>query len=106
MSAIAGMKIRTEARWVADKGSSPINRSGRIYQLLIMCCAADAEVIPVILEFGQTLADFPPNTWLKVSGTYPTQDGAIQPVLVVDHVLATTAPDEYSPRKRWPLSGR
>jgi len=93
-----GLKVETEGRWMDEKSNNSDGSRKRLYRLFITCCAADSRVIPVILEFGKTPPDFLENTWVKVAGTlhFPLEEGAIQPVLIVERVAAAELPDEES----------
>lgn len=104
-TALAGLKVETEGRWMDEKTRNPDGTRQRLYRLFITCCAADSRVVPVILEFGKKPPDFPENTWVKVAGTmsYPLEGAAVQPVLVVERVAAASPPDEESfTRKKSP----
>lgn len=93
---IDGMKVETEGRMVDEKTRNPLGTRKRLYRLFMTCCAADSRAVPIILEFNAAPPDFPANGWAKVSGTmtFPMEEGRIQPVLVVDHVLAAEVPSE------------
>lgn len=97
-TAIDGMKIETEGRWVEEKTRNPQGTRKRLYRLFITCCAADSRAIPIVLEFGKTPPDFPENSWVKVSGTmrFPLEEGVLQPLLAVDRVIAAEPPFEES----------
>ncbi|MES2996908.1 MAG: hypothetical protein V4733_08870 [Verrucomicrobiota bacterium] len=93
---IDGMKVETEGRWVDEKVRNPNGTRKRLYRLFMTCCAADSQAVPIVLEFNAPPPEFPANGWVKVSGTmtYPLEDGRIQPLLVVERVLAAEAPYE------------
>ncbi len=93
---IDGLKVETEGRWMDEKNDNPNGSRKRLYRLFLTCCAADSRPIPIILEFGAQPPEFPENDWVKVSGTmsFPTEDGSLKPVLIVEHVTAATPPQE------------
>jgi uncharacterized repeat protein (TIGR03943 family) len=97
-SAIEGMKVETEGRWIEEKTRNPDGTRKRLYRLFITCCAADSRAIPIVLEFGKTPPAFPENSWVKVAGTmrFPLEDGVLQPLLVVEKALAAEPPFEES----------
>lgn len=97
-TAIDGMKIETEGRWIEEKTRNPNGTRKRLYRLFITCCAADSRAIPIVLEFGKTPPDFPENGWVRVDGTmrFPLEEGILQPVLMVERVLAAEPPFEES----------
>lgn len=93
---IDGLKVQTEGRWTDEKIRNPDGRRKRLYRLFLTCCAADSRAIPIVLEFAGTPPEFPDNSWVKVSGTmrFPREEGELQPLLMVDHVLTTEPPHE------------
>jgi hypothetical protein len=93
-----GLKVQTEGRWMDEKVRNPNGSRKRLYRLFITCCAADSRPIPIVLEFGKTPPEFPENDWVKVSGTmrFPLEEGIIQPVLLVERVVAAEPPYEES----------
>ncbi len=97
-SAIDGLKVETEGRWVEEKTRNPQGTRKRLYRLFITCCAADSRAIPIVLEFGKTPPEFPENGWVKVAGTmrFPLEEGVLQAVLTVDRVMAAEPPYEES----------
>jgi uncharacterized repeat protein (TIGR03943 family) len=97
-SAIDGLKVETEGRWIEEKTRNPNGTRKRLYRLFITCCAADSRAIPIVLEFGKTPPEFPENGWVKVAGTmrFPLEEGILQPVLEVERALAAEPPFEES----------
>lgn len=97
-TALDGMKVETEGRWIEEKNRNPHGTRKRLYRLFITCCAADSRAIPIVLEFGKSPPDFPENGWVKVSGTmrFPLEDGVLQPLLVVENAIAAEPPYEES----------
>ena len=95
-SLLDGLKVRSEGRWIDEKTGNPNGTRKRLYRLFLTCCAADSRAIPIILEFSGPAPEFPENGWVKVSGTmrFPLEAGALQPVLMVEHVTATGPPPE------------
>lgn len=95
---VDGLKVETEGRWMDEKLRNPKGSRKRLYRLFITCCAADSRAIPIILEFGKTPPEFPENGWVKVSGTmrFPLEEGVMQPILIVDRVVAAEPPYEES----------
>lgn len=97
-SLLDGLKVETEGRWMDEKIRNPNGSRKRLYRLFITCCAADSRPIPIVLEFGKTPPEFPENGWVRVSGTmrFQLEEGVLQPVLVVERVLAAEPPYEES----------
>ena len=97
-TAIDGLKVETEGRWVEEKTRNPQGTRKRLYRLFITCCAADSRAIPIVLEYGKQPPEFPENGWVKVAGTmrFPLEEGVLQPILVVERTLAAEPPFEES----------
>lgn len=95
-SLLDGLKVQTEGRWIDEKLRNPEGKRKRLYRLFLTCCAADSRAIPIILEFSGPAPEFPENSWVRVSGTmrFPLEAGALQPVLMVEHVTASGPPPE------------
>jgi hypothetical protein len=95
---LEGLKVETEGRWIDEKVRNADGSRKRLYRLFITCCAADSQVIPIVLEFGKMPPEFPENAWVKVSGTmhFLLEEGATQPVLVVNRAVAAEPPFEES----------
>lgn len=95
-SLLDGLKVQTDGRWIDEKIRNPDGKRKRLYRLFLTCCAADSRAIPIILEFDGPAPEFPENSWVKVSGTmrFPMEAGALQPVLMVEHVVTTGPPPE------------
>ncbi len=93
---IDGMKVETQGRWIDEKVRNPNGTRKRLFRLFITCCAADGQAVPIILEFGKKPPEFKEKDWVKVSGTmrYPLEEGASQPVLEVEQVVAAEPPYE------------
>lgn len=95
-SLLNGLKVQTEGRWIDEKIRNPDGSRKRLYRLFLTCCAADSRPIPIILEFNGPAPELHENSWVKVSGTihFPLEAGALQPLLMVEHVVATEPPPE------------
>jgi len=97
-SLLDGLRVETEGRWMDEKVRNPNGSRKRLYRLFITCCAADSRAIPIVLEFGKEPPEFAENSWVKVSGTmrFVLEEGATQPVFVVERVAAAPPPEEES----------
>ncbi len=95
---IDGLTVETEGRWIDEKVRNPNGTRKRLYRLFITCCAADSQVIPIVLEFSKKPPEFPENEWVKISGTmrFPMEDGELHPVLIVANAVAAEPPYEES----------
>lgn len=85
-SAIEGLQVETQGRWMQEKLNNDAGTRKRLYRLFMTCCVADSRAIPIILEFGTTPPQREENEWIKVGGTmrFILEDGIIQPVLHVE----------------------
>lgn len=92
------LKVATEGRWMTEKNRNPDGTRKRLYRLFMTCCVADSRAIPIILEFAGQPPEFPENSWVNVSGTmrFLLEAGALQPVLMVENVIAAKPPREES----------
>lgn len=95
-SAIDGMQVETQGRWMEEQVRNPHGTRMRLYRLFMTCCVADSRAIPIVLEFGGPPPDYAKNEWVKVGGTmsFPIEDGVIQPVLQVERTEVVAPPFE------------
>ncbi|MFT3989930.1 MAG: TIGR03943 family protein [Luteolibacter sp.] len=95
-TALEGMKVETEGRWLDEKNGPATESRKRLYRLFMTCCVADSRAVPIVLDFGGNPPEFSENSWVKVAGTmrFPVEQGALQPVLHVERVDAAEAPAE------------
>jgi uncharacterized repeat protein (TIGR03943 family) len=91
-----GLKLETEGRIVEEKINNPKGTRMRLYRMFMTCCVADSRAIPIILEFNNTPPSLPENGWVKIAGTitFPTEEGTLRPVLVVDRATPAEVPAE------------
>jgi len=97
-SAIEGLQVETQGRWMDEKFNNEAGTRKRLYRLFMTCCVADSRAIPIILEFGGRPPDHPENEWVKVAGTmrFLLEDGILQPVLEVERTAVAPPPFEES----------
>ncbi len=70
MKAYDGLPAQLEGRIISEEPKlDPNGNRKRLYRVFMTCCAADAQVLGLALEFDGPLPDLPDKTWVKVSGT-------------------------------------
>lgn len=69
MKAYEGLPAELEGRLIGeDPGLNPKGNRKRLYRIIMTCCAADAQVLGLALEFEGPLPDLSDKTWVKVTG--------------------------------------
>ena len=92
-------KITREAEDLDPKG-----RRLRLYKLMMTCCAADAAVIGLPIEFENSPPEFPSGQWVKVTGAiaYETVEEEPTAFIKVKTIFETDPPPPATdPRLRW-----
>jgi len=105
MKAYDRLPAELEGRLIdEDPKLNPGGNRKRLYRLFMTCCAADAQVLGLALEFDGPLPDLEDKTWVKVSGevAYEHHDGQDFAYLKVAKVETTTAPPPNSQFQRRP----
>jgi uncharacterized membrane protein YcgQ (UPF0703/DUF1980 family) len=69
MKAYQDQPAEMEGRLIdEDDELNPGGNRKRLYRVFMTCCAADAQVLGIALEFDGPLPDFPDKTWVRVTG--------------------------------------
>ncbi len=93
MHRLTGSRIITEGRVSVDDSLPP----GQIviFRFVIVCCAADAMPVEVVVQSPKTSA-FKPDDWIRVTGTLKTElkDGNAVPVIMADKIEPIPTPDD------------
>lgn len=78
-----------------DDRYNPEGNRKRIFEIAMNCCAADAQVLGVSMEFTGPLPDMEPKTWVKAVGSvhFETIDGQDVGYLKVTDVSRTSSPN-------------
>ena len=81
-----------------DPGLNPDNTRKRLYRVVMTCCAADAQVLGVPLEFNGTLPRIEDKTWITAKGkvAFELIDGQHFAYLRDCEVEATEPPESMS----------
>ena len=65
-----GIQAEVEGQVMAEGGDADsAAKRLRLFRLFMTCCAADAQVFGIPIEFGGAPPDFAPRSWVKVRGT-------------------------------------
>ncbi len=70
MKVYEGLPVQLEGRLIEE--DPDLNHNGdrrRLYRVVMTCCAADAQVLGVPLQFEESLPDLPDKTWITARGT-------------------------------------
>jgi uncharacterized repeat protein (TIGR03943 family) len=93
MHRLAGTRVITEGRVSVDDSLPP----GQIviFRFVIICCAADAMPVEVVVQSPKTSA-LKPDDWIRVSGILKTEqkDGNTVPVIMADQIDPIPTPDD------------
>jgi putative membrane protein len=92
---IEGVDLEFIGQFMPATELNPKGDRFRLVRMMIMCCAADAQPVSVLVETAQ-LPDVGEMGWVKVRGkpTFPVADGQARPLIVADSVEKTDAPRE------------
>lgn len=101
---IDGIPVALEGKITREAEElDPAGRRLRLYQLMMTCCAADAAVIGLPVEFGSTPPTFPPGDWVRVTGTvaYEELEEGPSAYIKVTTIEEAPAPVSASPFLQW-----
>ena len=81
----------------------PEGKRLRLYKLMMTCCAADAAVIGVPVEFEGPLPEFPSGRWVRITGTiaYETREEEPTAFIKVKSITETEPPPPVRTLPRW-----
>lgn len=87
--------IEIVGQFLPARVGNPNGDRFEIVRMFVMCCAADARPVSVAVQSNPPV-DFPPMTWLKVTGkaTFPFENGRHTALVVADGVTEVEAPAE------------
>ena len=97
------LPAQLEGRLIEEEPTlNPDNTRKRLYRVVMTCCAADAQVLGVPLEFDGPLPGFEDKTWITATGrvAFELIDGQHFAYLRDCEVKATEAPDSQSRQGR------
>jgi uncharacterized repeat protein (TIGR03943 family) len=100
MKAYEGLPAELEGRLIDEEPKlNPEGNRKRLYRIFMTCCAADAQVLGLALEFDGPLPDLADKTWIKVGGAVAFEkiDGQDFAYLKVTRLEATAEPPSANP---------
>ncbi|MFP6858477.1 MAG: TIGR03943 family protein [Roseibacillus sp.] len=103
MKAYEGLPAELEGRLIEeDSKLNPKGNRKRLYRVFMTCCAADAQVLGLALEFEGPLPGLADKTWIKVTGTvgYERIDKQDFAYLKVANLKTGPAPPPGNPFRR------
>ncbi len=92
---VNGLYVETEAKLRNEPNRNPDGKRMRLFRLMMTCCAADAQAVPMTIEFEGETPDIGHNSWVRVAGimSYERQDGVVYPLLKVKRIEEIPVPD-------------
>ncbi len=103
MKIYEGLPAQLEGRLIEEDPdlNHDANRK-RLYRVVMTCCAADAQVLGVPLQFGGSLPTLPEKSWVTARGkvAFESIDGQYFAYLKDCEVEATEAPDPRAQSRR------
>ena len=101
MKAYEALPAQLEGRLIdEDAKLNPNGNRKRLYRLFMTCCAADAQVLGLALEFDGPLPDLADKTWVKVTGTVGFEKASGQDLAYLKVATLETA-EEPPPDNRF-----
>lgn len=90
-----GQNIEMIGQLMPDTTDNPNGNRFKLVRMFIVCCAADARPVAVLVE-SPTKPSGPEMSWIKVVGTaeFPTEGGRTIAVVKATKVEATAPPEE------------
>jgi len=100
MQVYQGLPAELEGRIIReDDDLNPDRNRRRLYRVFMTCCAADAQVLGVSIQFDPAdLPDLPDRTWVRVAGTvaFESRDDQHRALLEVSRIEALPDPHPKS----------
>ena len=90
-----GKDVEVIGQFLPAKTGNPNGDRFQLIRLFVMCCAADARPVAVMVQTSGKM-DFEEMDWLKITGkaTFPLLNGRTTPVVVADSVIKTEPPPD------------
>jgi uncharacterized repeat protein (TIGR03943 family) len=88
-------EIEILGQFMPAKAANPDGDRFHLVRMFIMCCAADARPVAVMVKAPKGTS-FPEMTWLKITGkaTFPFEGGKRSALVVADSITEVEAPAE------------
>jgi hypothetical protein len=92
---VNGLYVETEAKLRSEPNRNENGKRMRLFRLMMTCCAADAQAVPMTIEFEGDLPDIGHNSWVRVAGTmsYEREGGEVYPLLKVKRIEEIPVPE-------------
>jgi len=92
---INGLYVETEAKLRNEPNRNTNGKRMRLFRLMMTCCAADAQAVPMTIEFDGDTPDIGHNSWVRVAGvmSYERENGVVYPLLKVKRIEEIPVPD-------------
>lgn len=92
---INGLYVETEAKLRNEPNRNPDGNRMRLFRLMMTCCAADAQAVPMTIEFDGETPDIGHNSWVRVGGimSYEREGGVVYPLLRVKRIEEIPVPE-------------
>lgn len=97
MEVFDGLPVEIEGRVMEERAElNPDGRRLRLFRVFMTCCAADAQVLGVAMEFDSAAPDIPGRSWVRVRGmaSYEDVEGRTDAVLQVSSIEPAEEPYE------------
>ncbi len=91
---VNGLYVETEAKLRNEPTRNTNGKRMRLFRLMMNCCAADAQAVPMTIEFDGDTPDFAHNSWVRVAGimSYEREGGVVYPLLKVKRIEEIPVP--------------
>ena len=92
---INGLYVETEGKLRNEPNRNFDGNRMRLFRLMMTCCAADAQAVPMTIEFEGETPDIGHNSWVRVAGimSYERENGVVYPLLKVKRIEEIAVPD-------------
>ncbi len=92
---INGLYVETEAKLRNEPNRNENGQRMRLFRLMMTCCAADAQAVPMTIEFEGETPDIGHNSWVRVAGimSYEREGGVVYPLLKVKRIEEIPVPE-------------
>ena len=91
---INGLYVETEAKLRNEPNRNKGGNRMRLFRLMMTCCAADAQAVPMTIEFDEETPEIGHNNWVRVAGimSYERENGVVYPLLKVKRIEEIPVP--------------
>lgn len=92
---INGLYVETEGKLRNEPKRNGNGQRMRLFRLMMTCCAADAQAVPMTIEFEGETPDIGHNSWVRVAGimSYEREGGVVYPLLKVKRIEEIPVPE-------------